>query len=791
MLNQHLIVKTRPVAHKENIATWRNYRVTVLADRLFRLEYSENNRYRDGATQSVFFRDHAPQTYSVTEENNACIIDTGACALVLAPTLEKCYIRLDGKEVALDNADNLLGTYRTLDGCDGDFCIFEKGYKIKLGVGVCSRSGVAVIDDSASLTLGEDGMVTRQRADGFDGYIFAYGTRYRDAVKALYSVTGNTPMLPRYALGNWWSRYYRYTDKEYLRVMDKFFERDIPLTVATVDMDWHYAVEDMQADIFGAEKAGKKGGIYGTQTGWTGYTWNKTLFPDYKAFLQKLQARGLHVTLNLHPAEGVAFWEERYKEMANAVGVNSSTCQCVAFDITSPDFVNAYFKVLHRPYEKEGVDFWWMDWQQGTSSAIEGLDPLWALNHFHYLDHVDGHNNGLILSRYSGVGAHRYPVGFSGDSFITWETLDYLPYFTATASNIGYTWWSHDIGGHQWGEMNEELYLRHVQYGVFSPINRLHCTSTDTIRKEPWLYGGAGRIAEEFLRLRHALIPYLYTEAYRTHKEGLALVQPLYYEWQDKGAYKYDREYLFGASLLVVPVTKPAEADGYVRVNAWLPEGKWTDIFTGFVYEIGKGGRELVLTRTKDEMPVFARAGAILPLSADKGNGVDAPEQLELRTYTGDGEYTLYEDGAFTEIKQTAGAGTCSLHISARGDKTQIPVSRTVLIRFENIDEGEVHVFADGVELKTEELYKDCVAVRFAFERDKTYEIKVRYKEKTEDEKRIAHAEKVLVRAEGDNREKWTLFEQIRKDAHPEEYAKAVYTANVSEGVKLRLKEIF
>ncbi len=790
MLNQHLIVQTRPLARKENIVTWQNYRVTVLQGRLFRLEYSANKRFRDSATQSVLFRDHVPQNYTVTEQKNTCVVDTGVCQLVLAPTREACYIRLDGKQIALDNAGNLLGTYRTLDGCDGDWCVFQKGYKIALETGVCSRTGVAVVDDSASLTLGVDGMVQAERADGSDEYVFAYGTRYREAVKALYSLTGSTPMIPRYALGNWWSRYYKYTDKEYLRTMQRFFDRDIPITVATVDMDWHYAVEEMQADIFGAEKSGKKGGCYGEQTGWTGYTWNKTLFPDYKAFLRKLSDRGLHVTLNLHPAEGVAWWEDMYAEMANAVGIDSKTCACVPFDIASTDFINAYFKVLHRPYEKDGVGFWWIDWQQGTTSKMEGLDPLWALNHFHYLDHTDGHGNGLILSRYSGVGAHRYPVGFSGDTFISWATLDYLPYFTATASNIGYTWWSHDIGGHQWGAKNDELYLRHVQYGVFSPINRLHCSNTDTIRKEPWLYGGAGRIAEEYLRFRHAMIPYLYTEAYRTHKEGLALVQPLYYEWQEEQTYEYNREYLFGASLLVVPVTNPAEEDGYARVKAWLPEGKWTDIFTGFTYDIGKGGKETVLARRMEETPVFARAGAILPLSADKGNGYGAPINLEIRAYTGNGEYTLYEDGAFTRFMQTAGAGTCSLIISTRGDLTKIPATRSIVVRFENIPDGEVQVFADGKKMQAEELYKDCVAVRFSLDRNTKYEIVVCFKERSENEKRIAHAEKVLVRAEGDNREKWTLFEQIRKDAHPQEYAKVVYTANVAEGVKLRLKEI-
>ena len=178
---------------------------------------------------------------------------------------------------------------------------------------------------------------------------------------------------------------------------------------------------------------------------------------------------------------------------------------------------------MHRPYEKDGVDFWWIDWQQPNipweqakkDGDVPDYDPLWALNHYHFYDHASKHTVPLILSRYAGIGSHRYPVGFSGDTEITWRTLAYLPYFTATATNVGYTWWSHDIGGHQMGEKNDELFVRHLQYGVFSPITRLHCSSVEIMTKEPWVYGnGAGLIAEEFLRLRHKLVPYLYTANY-------------------------------------------------------------------------------------------------------------------------------------------------------------------------------------------------------------------------------------------------------------------------------------
>lgn len=130
---------------------------------------------------------------------------------------------------------------------------------------------------------------------------------------------------------------------------------------------------------------------------------------------------------------------------------------------------------------------------QGTNTKIEGLDPLWMLNHFHYLDSGRDGKRPMTFSRYAGPGSHRYPVGFSGDTHITWDSLDFQPYFTNTASNIGYGWWSHDIGGHMMGYRDEELEVRWYQYGVFSPINRLHSSNSRFSGKEPWKFSMEAR----------------------------------------------------------------------------------------------------------------------------------------------------------------------------------------------------------------------------------------------------------------------------------------------------------
>lgn len=210
------------------------------------------------------------------------------------------------------------------------------------------------------------------------------------------------------------------------------------------------------------------------------------------------------------------------------------------------------------------------------------------LNHFHFVDNTLGGRRPLIFSRYAGPGSHRYPVGFSGDTHITWATLDFQPEFTATASNIGYGWWSHDIGGHYHGSHDEELTTRWVQLGVFSPIMRLHSSEKPFLRKEPWLFGVEPRsVISFFLRLRHRLLPYLYTMNVRSARDAEPIVQPMYWSHTEKqDAYSVRNQYFFGSELVVVPITAPSDVQTRLgRVKAWIPPYRHIDIFSGVVYD--------------------------------------------------------------------------------------------------------------------------------------------------------------------------------------------------------------
>ncbi|RYP87116.1 glycoside hydrolase [Nocardioides guangzhouensis] len=698
-VHEHFRIPTRPVADPANVIAGDHYRISVLDAGLVRLEYSPSGRFEDRASQTVLDRAfNGPVEHAVTDTGDQLVVGTDRFELTYDKgpfTTHGLSVRAKGGFHSHDSlwrfgmdTPNLGGTARTLDDIDGE---------IDLEGGVLAFNGIAMVDDSDTVLLDADGWIAPRTEGNLDLYVFAYGRDYKQGLKALYALTGPTPLLPRHALGNWWSRYHPYTDDEYVGLIDRFREEGVPFSVGVIDMDWHLV------DIDPA---------YGS--GWTGYTWNNELFPDPAGFLAALHERGLSVALNVHPAEGVHAHESAYAAIARRMGIDPDTETPVVFDPTDPDFLEAYFEELHHPLEAEGVDFWWLDWQQGGVTRIPGLDPLWLLNHFHYLDSGRDGRRPLTFSRYAGVGSHRYPVGFSGDTHITWESLEFQPRFTATASNVGYGWWSHDVGGHFKGYKDDELATRWVQLGTFSPILRLHSGLNPFNTREPWRYSSdSERVMKQFLRLRHRLLPYLATMNVRAH-EGEPLVQPMYYDHPEQAeAYTVPNQFMFGPDLLVAPITSPRdEVTGLGRVRAWLPEGEWVDVFTGLRYT---GGRTLLLHRDLDSIPVLVRAGTVLPLASetDAVAGTDLPEVVDVQVYAGaDGAFTLVEDRdddrwARTRLTWDDGAARLTVH-DVEGDPETLPVGRrydvTVFAKRPNAVEDQVFAILDrartGLDLK-------------------------------------------------------------------------------------------
>lgn len=671
VLPTQLRAHSRPLAHPDNVVAGDRWRVTVLAENLLRLEWSPTGTFCDLPSQAVLFRDLPPAEFTVRDEPGGLEIAT--------PRFRLTYDRgpftphgLSVLAIGVSNyrstwrfgeqgQGNLGGTARTLDGVDGR-CPLEDG--------VLSQDGIACYDDSGTVLLTEDGWVQAREPGSLDLYVFVAGRDYLAGLDSLFRVTGPQPQLPRWALGNWWSRYHRYTERDYLELMDRFAAERLPFSVAVIDMDWH---PTRIAPTDGS--------------GWTGFSWDRELFPDPPGFLAALHERGLRTTLNLHPADGVGTHEDCYSAVARVVGRTDGTP--VPFDVTDPGFWSAYFEQVLHPREAEGVDFWWVDWQSGRVSGISGLDPLWMLNHLHFLDAArpggPTATRPLTFSRYAGLGSHRYPVGFSGDTVVSWASLAFQPEFTATAANVGYGWWSHDIGGHMFGGKDDELATRWVQLGVFSPVLRLHSTNDPFNSKEPWRFGPRARdLMARYLRLRHQLLPYLGTMARRTHTEGRSLVEPMYYThaWQED-AYRVPRQFMFGSSLLVAPVTTPVDPVSRMATTpVWLPSGVWVDLMTGTVYD---GGRTVPLCRDLTRLPVLARPGTVLPLVPQEAvcNDTGPSPAVEVWVVAGaDGRFDLVEDRdddrwATTTLAVSTGPDSAELTISAvTGSPESVPSQR-------------------------------------------------------------------------------------------------------------------
>lgn len=672
-----------------------NARFSILADRLIRMEYHPQAIFEDRATQTMWYREQAVPDFTVKETEAGIEIETEFLQLSYTNigdgfTADNLSIRLKNSDTIWHYGDtdsaNLKGTTRTVDVAHGF---------VPLDDGLLSRNGWSVLDDSTSLVFDENSWLESRDTGAIDLYFFGYGHDYKACLQDYCKISGNVPLIPRWILGNWWSRYWHYTQEELTQLINDFEAHQLPFSVCVIDMDWHIT------------KTGN------TSSGWTGYTWNRELFPDPQAFIDFLHEKGLHTSMNLHPAEGIHPHEAQYELMAERLGIDPTSQKPIEFDITNPEFARAYFEVLHHPYEDMGIDFWWIDWQQGLKSKMQGLDPLWLINHLHFFDlGRDGTRRPFIFSRWGNQGHQRYPIGFSGDSYVSWESLRFQSYMTPTASNIAYGWWSHDIGGHTSGDNDSELFVRWVQFGVFSPILRIHVTKGQFHDRRNWLFGDTleGHVLRDALQLRHALIPYLYTMAQRAHEASLPPLLPMYYEYPELDeAYHCPHQYMFGTELIAAPYVYRADSDtGLSRQVVWLPEGDWYHFFTGEYYQ---GNCWYAIYGELEDMPVFARAGAIIPLDSHLGrSSTSNPDALDIQLFAGaDGQFTLYEDdgesldyirgaSCTTSMKQSWSDSQLSFTIEpAQGDTSLIPQERTISLSIHGVkNSSTIDIKIDG-----------------------------------------------------------------------------------------------
>lgn len=636
-------------------------RISVLEPRLIRLEWCEEGIFEDRPTQNICCRDLGEWQFSVRDEGDMLSIDTGALRVVFRDN-GGCFsadnlaisFEINGQEIRWKFGDidpcNLKGTSSELDMADGgerlDLEAWLRGERrvkreLILDDGLLSRSGWSVFDDSRTAAIMEHpvfGEWFEKRPAGAkrqDLYFFGFGHDYKAALGCAAGLFGRQPLPPHYVFGYWYSRYWAYCDREIEELTEQFARTRTPLDVLVIDTDWHLP-------------------------GWTGFTWDRDFFPDPSGFLNSMKARGVHISLNLHPDRGVASHEEAYKTFRRRLGYRGKPP--IPFELENPAFMDLYFKLLLNPEERRGVDCWWIDWRQNEAQAAQtGFSPLSWINRLHWLDQQrrNPRKRPLVFSCRGGMDGGRYPVGFSADTCSSWATLAMEVGFTATASNVLFGYWSHDIGGHMESQATApELYLRWMQFGVCSPVLRSHSAKYEYAERRFWNFPAPYNelIRNEILR-RHRMIPYLYGECRRGYDCGVSLCRPLYYEYPEaEEAYRNPGEYFLGDSILAVPVTVPADADtGIASHTFWLPPGEWYDIPAGVTRS---GSRYVTAGRLLDELPLLVRPGAVLPEApGEEPAGVSGiVKHLSFSIYPGKtGEYELYEDDGETIAYQTDG----------------------------------------------------------------------------------------------------------------------------------------
>lgn len=229
-LKKSLIAKTDAKANANQIFVRDNLRITILTPRLIRVE--NGSTFTDLPSMAVWFRNFNTEKMQISSTADTVTVETSEVIFTVKRGKPYCaYFKDTQKTEVFSKQKNLKGTYRTLDGTFG---------KIPLQDGLITKNGAYLYDDSRSMLIDDEGHFVRRADSTKDYYAFAYGNNYRETIRAFYQISSPVPLIPRFALGVWWSRYHAYTQQEYLDLMAKFRKEEIPLTVATVDMDWHW-----------------------------------------------------------------------------------------------------------------------------------------------------------------------------------------------------------------------------------------------------------------------------------------------------------------------------------------------------------------------------------------------------------------------------------------------------------------------------------------------------------------------------------------------------------------------
>jgi len=555
-------------------------------------------------------------------------------------------------------------------------------YDAPAGETVCipflvTSKGYAVVWDNPSATTvspGLHGSTHWQSEVGERVSFFVITGATTDEIYAGYArLTGDTPLPPKAAFGLIQSKARYESQKELMGVAEGYRRRGYPLDVMV--LDWFYWTRMGQLDI------------------------DRTYFPDPAGMNRQLHDQGMHSIISVWPRFER---ESRYFNLLSAKGwllkdkdggvvdglpVRADRAGAL-LDSTNPEARSWFWEKIRDNIASQGFDWFWLDetepdlvpdgnfYSIGSGDRYHNLYPLVhtsSVAEGSARDRPDFRN--LILARAAYLGTqHSGALFWSSDVQATWEALRRQVPAGLNFTASGHAYWSSDTGGWQWpsgppaerpvlldpagatamgAEYKDypELFTRWFAYNVFTPTLRIHGQRPGTAI---WEYGTAAEpVLAKFLRLRYALIPYLYSLGYKTHETGAPFMRGLFMDFpDDPEVANLGDEYMFGPAFLVAPVTE----QGVTARRVYLPAGTdWYDYWTD---EKHAGGQWVTAAAPIDRIPLFVRAGSIVPLGAQVPN-TSARQPLEaIRVYPGrDGAFTLYDDDGVTNAYRK-GAGT-------------------------------------------------------------------------------------------------------------------------------------
>jgi alpha-D-xyloside xylohydrolase len=463
-------------------------------------------------------------------------------------------------------------------------------------------------------------------------YIMFYDNNADEVIANYRNLSGNVPMLPKWAYGFWQCRE-RYTSGEHLvRTIEEFRKRELPVDV--IVQDWQYW------------------GKYG----WGVPKFDETHYPEPDKFIKRLH--------NLNAHFSVSVWEnlDKKSDVAKAyLDKNLYIPNSPWIDIFNPETAKTHWNALNTNLYKYGVDSWWMDATEPENDALAGKKTYYGLGDFYRLTYpllvskavydgqraTDPSKRVAILTRSSFPGQKRYgTINWSGDIGWDWDTYKRQIVAGLNYALTGMPYWTTDIGGFfrpgqsQYTDPKyHDILIRWFQWGAFKPIFRIHGYQSET---EPWKYGEQVESnMRTMLNLRYRLLPYIYSEGWQVTKKGSTIMRPLVMDFSDdKTAVSQAYEYMFGKAFLVAPVIEP----GITQWKVYLPKSaNWFDFWSGTPYQ---GGQTVNANAPQDKIPVFVKAGSIIPMGGViQYSSQKTTDALEIRIYPGaDGNFTLYND---------------------------------------------------------------------------------------------------------------------------------------------------